>query len=274
MIGNVSIDRVLCYLGSSVSLMPHSIFKRLGLEELRLTSIFLQLADCSIKYHLAILEDVPIKVGDFYVPIDFVILGIVKDSRTQIILGRPFLATAWCKIDVKEGKLAFYVGGHHTEFSLFEDFESSPSTFSCRGCEVVVYNEPMSMLDMISNDPSNFNCTLFEGSGLDGVTVDSLPPSIIEDKPCAVDEGYLSGLCRFVTLMMSMPPVEGVEYDVDVDINVEFEGGPSDDAYPRIIVIMDLALWKYFRLKKDLNPESLRWFLLIQQFNFEVRNKG
>ena len=30
MIGNVSIDRALCDLGSSVSLMPYSIFKRLG----------------------------------------------------------------------------------------------------------------------------------------------------------------------------------------------------------------------------------------------------
>jgi len=31
MIGNVSTDRALCELSSSVSLMPYSIFKRLGL---------------------------------------------------------------------------------------------------------------------------------------------------------------------------------------------------------------------------------------------------
>ena len=34
MIGNVGIDRALCDLDSSVSLMPYSIFKRLGLGEL------------------------------------------------------------------------------------------------------------------------------------------------------------------------------------------------------------------------------------------------
>jgi len=34
MIGNVSIDRALCDLSSSVSLMSYSIFKRLGLGEL------------------------------------------------------------------------------------------------------------------------------------------------------------------------------------------------------------------------------------------------
>ena len=41
MIGSVSIDRALCNLGSSVSLMPYSIFNRRGLGELRSTHIFL-----------------------------------------------------------------------------------------------------------------------------------------------------------------------------------------------------------------------------------------
>jgi len=41
MIGNVSIDRALCNLSSSVSLMAYSIFKRLGLGELSPTHISL-----------------------------------------------------------------------------------------------------------------------------------------------------------------------------------------------------------------------------------------
>jgi len=40
-IGNVSIDRALCDLGSSVSLMPYTMFKRLGLGELTPTRISL-----------------------------------------------------------------------------------------------------------------------------------------------------------------------------------------------------------------------------------------
>ena len=58
MIGNVSIDRALCDLGSSLSLMPYTIFKRLGLRELSHTSISIRLADHSIKYSSGILEDV------------------------------------------------------------------------------------------------------------------------------------------------------------------------------------------------------------------------
>jgi len=72
---------------------------------------------------LGILEDAPIKVGDFYVPIDFMILDMAKDACTQIILGRPFLAIAGCKIDVKEGRLTFNVGEKHVEFGLFRDIE-------------------------------------------------------------------------------------------------------------------------------------------------------
>jgi len=60
--------------------------------------------DRSIKNTLGILEDVPINMGEFYMSINFVILDMAEDFRTQIILGRPFLATAGCKIDVKRGK--------------------------------------------------------------------------------------------------------------------------------------------------------------------------
>ena len=105
------------------------------LVELRPTNIFLQLANRSIKYPLGILKDVPIKVGEFYMPIDFVIIDMAKDFQTQIILGRLFLTTAGCKIDVKEGRLTFDVGENHVEFGLFKDCESSPSTYSCYGCD-------------------------------------------------------------------------------------------------------------------------------------------
>jgi len=86
------------------------------------------------------------------------------------------------------------------------------------------------------------------------VKVNSLPPKIINNERYAIDKGYLTDLCKFMTLMMYIPRMDGVECDVDVDTDVVFEGGPSDGAHPRIIVFMGLALWKYFMLKKDLNP--------------------
>jgi len=99
-----------------MSLMSYSIFKILDLGELTPTNISLQLVGHSMKYYLDVLEVLPLKVVDFYVPVDFVILDMAKDARTQIVLGRPFLTIIGCKIDVKEGRLTFDMGKHHAEF--------------------------------------------------------------------------------------------------------------------------------------------------------------
>ena len=66
------------------------------------------------------LEDVLIKVGDLYVPVDFVILEMEEDTQTPIILRRLFLATAGCNIDVKNGTLSFDVGNDHVEFNILK----------------------------------------------------------------------------------------------------------------------------------------------------------
>jgi len=49
--------------------MPVSMCEKLDLEEIRPTTISLQLANHSIKYVVGILEDLPIKEGDLYVSI-------------------------------------------------------------------------------------------------------------------------------------------------------------------------------------------------------------
>ena len=76
LIRNVSIDRALCNLGSSVSLMPLYLCEKLVLGEMRPTTLSLQLAAHFVKYPVCVLEDAPIKVGDLYMLVDFVILVI------------------------------------------------------------------------------------------------------------------------------------------------------------------------------------------------------
>jgi len=166
------------------------------------------------------------------------------------------------------------VGEHHAEFVLFKDFEPSPSTLPCCGCEVLDSNEPMSMLDMTLNDLSSFDCTLFEGSGLDGVMVDSLPPSIIKDRPDDVDEGYVSDSCRCITLMMSMPPMSGGVHELDLDFELEF--GSFDGDGRRMTVLLDPSLWRTFMFMKDLNPKILRWILLMHSLTSRsaIKDKG
>ena len=45
-IGNLLFDKTLCDLGVSINLMPYFVFKKLGLQELLPTKVYLQLV-CS-----------------------------------------------------------------------------------------------------------------------------------------------------------------------------------------------------------------------------------
>ncbi|XP_071923102.1 uncharacterized protein [Coffea arabica] len=125
-IGNVDFSKALCDLGASVSLIPLTVARQLGLHELKRTNITLQLADRSIRYPVGVLENVLIKVQKFIIPVDFVVLDMEEDISMPIILGRPFLATAGTIIDVKNGKLKFQVGEEEVEFNLNE-MEKYPS---------------------------------------------------------------------------------------------------------------------------------------------------
>jgi hypothetical protein len=91
MIGESQINRALLDLGASVNLLPYSVYLKLGLGELRPTTVTLQLADRSLKRPRGILEDVLIKVDKFYFPVDFIVIDTepVHDVVNQIpvILG-------------------------------------------------------------------------------------------------------------------------------------------------------------------------------------------
>ncbi|GKE50545.1 reverse transcriptase domain-containing protein, partial [Tanacetum coccineum] len=95
----------LADLGASINLMPLSIWKKLGLPDLTSTRMVLELADRTISKPLGIAENVFVKVGKFYFPVDFVILDFAADPRVPLILGRPFLSTAHALIDVYEGEI-------------------------------------------------------------------------------------------------------------------------------------------------------------------------
>jgi hypothetical protein len=81
-------------LGASASLMPLSIWKKILLGDLRPVNMKLFMADGSCTYSTGIIDDVPVQVGKFFVPNDFVVMDIEEDDSVPIILGRPFLATA------------------------------------------------------------------------------------------------------------------------------------------------------------------------------------
>src|SRR6185437_11973855 len=92
--------------------------------ELLLTNMTLQLADRSIKFPKGRVEDVPLRIGGFTIPVDFIMLEIEEDDHIPIILGRPFLATSGALIDVKGGRITLRVGNEKESFKLKPMHES------------------------------------------------------------------------------------------------------------------------------------------------------
>ncbi|GKD20162.1 DNA-directed DNA polymerase [Tanacetum coccineum] len=99
-IRQLHIDNALADLRASISLMPYTMYKKLGLGEPKATRMSLELMQVLERHPRGIIKDVLIKVDEFVLPIDFVILDMPEDSRVSIILRRPFLATARAMIDV------------------------------------------------------------------------------------------------------------------------------------------------------------------------------
>ncbi|XP_050896853.1 uncharacterized protein LOC127103647 [Lathyrus oleraceus] len=108
--------------------------------------MFLQLADRSIKFPVGMLENVFIRIGQFYIPTDFIIMDIKEDSNILIILGRPFLATVGAIIDVEKGKLTFEVGEEKVEFILSRFLKAPVIEYSC--CFIDVIDECIREMEM------------------------------------------------------------------------------------------------------------------------------
>ena len=90
-IGGTCVEKALLDLGASVNLLPYSMYRQLGLGELKPTSITLSLADRSIKIPKGTLEDVLIQVDKFYDSVDFFVLdtkpATTRANYVPIILG-------------------------------------------------------------------------------------------------------------------------------------------------------------------------------------------
>ena len=122
-IGGTCIDKALLDLGASVNLLPYSMYKQLGLGELKPTNITLSLADRSVKIPKGIVEDVLVKVDKFYYPVDFVVLDTEPiangPNHVLIILERPFMASANAIINCRNGVMQLTFRNMTLELNIF-----------------------------------------------------------------------------------------------------------------------------------------------------------
>ena len=116
-------DKALVDLGASFNLLPYSVYKQLGLGELKPTTITLSLANRSVKIPKGIVEDALVKVDKFYYPVDFVVLDTEPmekgTNHVPIILGRSFLATSNAIINCWNGVMKLTFGNMTLELNIF-----------------------------------------------------------------------------------------------------------------------------------------------------------
>ncbi|GJX05361.1 reverse transcriptase domain-containing protein [Tanacetum coccineum] len=155
--------------GASINLLPHSIYKKLGLEALTPTRMTLELANRSITHLMGIAEDVVVRVDGFTFLADFVVVNFEPDPRVPIILGRPFLRTTKALIDLYEETLTLRVGKEDLVYyadkskknAVFVCFCSSPMK-TCDNFEK--FADELALLDSLppGNDDSTLKKVLHE----------------------------------------------------------------------------------------------------------------
>nr|GEX32475.1 hypothetical protein [Tanacetum cinerariifolium] len=116
--------KALAVLGTSINLMPLSVWKKLGLPELISTRMTLELANRAICTPAGIARDVFVPVGKFTFPANFIIVDYENDPRVPLILGRPFLWTAHALIDVHEEEMILRDGDERLTLNMRHDTSS------------------------------------------------------------------------------------------------------------------------------------------------------
>ncbi|XP_071933959.1 uncharacterized protein [Coffea arabica] len=125
-IGNTLIRNTLLDLGTSINVMPKSMYTSLNFGPLKEIEIIIQLADRTNAYPDGLIEDVLVKVNELIFPDDFYVLDMDDDHSSDplpLLLGRPFLSTAQTKIDVNKGTLSMEFDGELVHFNIFDTME-------------------------------------------------------------------------------------------------------------------------------------------------------
>ncbi|XP_074271237.1 uncharacterized protein LOC141595165 [Silene latifolia] len=116
--------------------------------------------------------------------------NIAEDTRTQIILGRPFLCTAGAIIDVKLGRLTLEVGDDEITFSLPETLSRPMIEDTCYSVDIIDESAYEFWSDSLVKDPEESlmfldECTDFSDDEDDveqllGITTDEIELSDVQ----------------------------------------------------------------------------------------------
>ncbi|GJZ22514.1 reverse transcriptase domain-containing protein [Tanacetum coccineum] len=297
-IGNLHIDNALADFGASISLMPYTMYEKLVLGEPKPTRMSLELADRSIQYPRGIAEDVLIKIYKFVLPIDLVILDMREDSRILIILGRPFLETARAMIDDNKcyGIDDLDAVIHTTtqerleNDNLEEDINRPDSENYGPNSEIPIWRIDhinTSYQQETHEQEEKLSEHLYSASAIE---IDEKKPEL-KDLPSHLEYAYLKGDETWSNRLEDVRHQENKPiYYASKTLNdaqahytttekellavvFSFDKFRPYLILSKTIVYTDHSTLKYLFSKQDAKPRLIRWVILLQGFNIEIKDK-
>ncbi|KAI3803239.1 hypothetical protein L1987_31388 [Smallanthus sonchifolius] len=139
-VGDFEINRALLDLGASVSILPGSLYDQYDFGPLKKADTTVVLVDLTPKLPRGIVENVIVRVENFYYPVDFLVLDHVSagsSKQPMVILGRPFLATANAVIDCRTGIVDLAFGNRKLRLNVFSHAPNSPFNSDCFMVDIV-----------------------------------------------------------------------------------------------------------------------------------------
>ncbi|XP_022023969.1 uncharacterized protein LOC110924247 [Helianthus annuus] len=139
-VGDVGIERALLDLGASVSILPGSLYDQHDFGPLKQTDITVVMADLSPKLPRGMLHDVIVRIQDFYYPVDFLVLDSTSkhiDKQANVILGRPFLATANAQVGCRDGTVDLTFGNRKLRLNVFANVTNPSVESDCFVADVI-----------------------------------------------------------------------------------------------------------------------------------------
>ena len=120
-IGGMSFTRSLLDTRASIYILPKVVFDRHHVGELQPFLVELCLADGSVRKPHGLVEDVIVRIKDYYFSVDFLVIDMKMSkelSQAPIILGRPVLATVKAVTDWGKGEVILKVGEHTVKVDI------------------------------------------------------------------------------------------------------------------------------------------------------------
>lgn len=107
----------------------------------------------SLTYPKGIIENMLVKVDEFFFLANLIVLGIEKDRDAPLILGHPFLAIGQTLMDVKNGDLTLRAIIKQLKFNLNQTMRLPDlETLHCMSIDSLIPNKDELIVDFMDRD--------------------------------------------------------------------------------------------------------------------------